>query len=189
MANGLHTLKPENAGDITNIPNNKGPENTGHNSKKPCAKTKRQQTFGAGLKGPPRSFLSELRPGDWLLLCGLSFLAFSAWQWNRKAEGKRLIVEVSQEGQRSLYPLDKDLRLTLQNAEGKQVMLIEIRDDKVWVREADCPLQYCVQRGAIQNTGQWIACLPNQVFIRMLTAGSGPEEANGDPFYIDAEVF
>ncbi len=134
----------------------------------------------------PGSLLRELRWADCLLLVGLSILAFAAWSRSRQAEGDRLLVEVTQEGKRSLYPIDQDLDLRLRNAAGRQVMLVKVQGSQVRVQESDCPLQYCVQRGAISRVGQWIACLPNQVFIRVLAAR---QHAVHDPFRLDAEVF
>lgn len=131
------------------------------------------------------SFLSRLRWGDWLLSLILGLGAFWVWQQNSRSEQNRLFAEISRDGQRLLYALEEQRSIVLRNDEGKQVMRIEIQGEQIWVAESDCPLQYCVLRGPIQNIGQWIACLPNRVFIRVLSvAGKGDA-----PFSLDAEVF
>jgi hypothetical protein len=43
----------------------------------------------------------------------------------------------------------------------------EIRDGSAWVVSSQCPNQICVRQGKISRPGQWIACLPNDIFIRI----------------------
>ncbi len=42
---------------------------------------------------------------------------------------------------------------------------IEISNNRVHVLSADCKNQVCVLAGWIEKPGEWIACLPNNVFI------------------------
>ena len=130
------------------------------------------------------SFISHLRWGDWLLCIVLGGGAFWVWQWNSHSEQSRLFAEISQDGQRLLYALDEERSIVLRNDSGKQVMRIEIRGEQIRVTKSDCPLQYCVLRGPIQDIGQWIACLPNRVFIQVVSAAGRVEM----PFSLDAEV-
>ncbi len=43
------------------------------------------------------------------------------------------------------------------------------------------PLQICVQKGRISQAGEWLACLPNEVFIRI----EGSTSADG----VDGQAF
>lgn len=43
--------------------------------------------------------------------------------------------------------------------------VIRIEDGAVYVSEADCPDQICVQSGALSETGGVIACLPHDLLI------------------------
>ena len=149
------------------------------------------QRFHAAARFRPwhSHIFSQLRWGDGLILILLGGLAIYAWQLSRSSEGSRLLVEIKQREQRSFYPLDQDRNLVLKNRAGRPVMSVKIQDDKVWVQEASCFLKYCVQRGAIDSAGQWIACLPNQVFIRVLAAHTDSDESDTAPFHWDAEVF
>ena len=106
------------------------------------------------------------------------------WQWNNRSEQSRLFAEISQDGQRLLYALDEEQSIVLRNDEGNQVMRLEIQGEQIRVTESNCPLQYCVLRGPIKDTGQWIACLPNRVFIRVVSAAGRADK----PFSLDAEV-
>lgn len=45
--------------------------------------------------------------------------------------------------------------------------VIEIKNDKVWVKEADCNNQICVNHKAISKKGESIVCLPNKVLVEI----------------------
>ncbi|MFA5570561.1 MAG: NusG domain II-containing protein [Sphaerochaetaceae bacterium] len=42
---------------------------------------------------------------------------------------------------------------------------VEIKDHKVRVVDSDCRDKVCVAAGWIEKPGQWIICLPNDVFV------------------------
>ena len=48
--------------------------------------------------------------------------------------------------------------------------IVEIKDSKVRVIEADCPDKICVRRGAIKTVGEVIACVPHKVLIEIAGA-------------------
>ena len=50
---------------------------------------------------------------------------------------------------------------------------------KIWVAEADCPDQICVNQGAISNSTVPIVCLPNHLVIEIVGGGDGLDAANG----------
>ena len=132
------------------------------------------------------NFFSELRWGDIFLLISLGLLSFYVWNWNRVTESNRLMIEITHEDQRSFYPLDENLNLIFKNDVGENVMSVQAANNQVWVKDSDCPLQYCVLRGAIENIGQWIACLPNKIFIQIQAAKE--ENNTKKPFSLDATV-
>jgi hypothetical protein len=45
--------------------------------------------------------------------------------------------------------------------------VVVIRDGKAFVEDSPCPDKLCVHMPAISQAGQWIACLPNKVFVRV----------------------
>jgi len=61
------------------------------------------------------------------------------------------------------YSLDQDKELHLTGPLGETVVCIA--DGKVWIRESACPEKLCVKSGPISQSGSWVACLPNQVFV------------------------
>lgn len=48
---------------------------------------------------------------------------------------------------------------------------LHIEDGTVWLSEADCPDQICVNTGKIKYAGQSIICLPHKVVVEIKEAG------------------
>ena len=59
--------------------------------------------------------------------------------------------------------------------------VVQIKDKRVQVLSDPGPKQICVEQGAIGSAGDWLACLPNHVFIKI--TGRLPEGA------VDAKTF
>ena len=63
------------------------------------------------------------------------------------------------------YQLDKNKEI---NIEGNlDESTIKIKDGFVSFENSPCPNKLCVLSSAISKNGQWIACLPNGVFVRI----------------------
>ena len=63
------------------------------------------------------------------------------------------------------YQLDKNKELKIEGNLGKST--IKIEDGFVFFENSPCPNKLCVQSSAITKNGEWIACLPNGVFVRI----------------------
>lgn len=63
------------------------------------------------------------------------------------------------------YQLDKNKELKIKGNLGKST--IKIEDGFVFFENSPCPNKLCVQSSAITKNGEWIACLPNGVFVRI----------------------
>jgi hypothetical protein len=46
--------------------------------------------------------------------------------------------------------------------------LIRIKSGEAYVETSSCPNKLCVLQGRISRPGQWIACLPNRVFLHVI---------------------
>ena len=44
---------------------------------------------------------------------------------------------------------------------------IVIKDKTVSIKTSPCHNQLCVRSGQISRSGQWIACLPNRIFVAL----------------------
>jgi hypothetical protein len=63
------------------------------------------------------------------------------------------------------YDMTKDRVINAKGALG--ISRIEIADGKARFLESPCRNKTCVQCSPISRQGEWIACLPNKVFIRI----------------------
>lgn len=66
-------------------------------------------------------------------------------------------------GREWVYPLGEDRAVTVSGPLGDTV--VEIRGGQARVLSSPCAEKICVRSGAIARPGQWIACLPNRVFL------------------------
>lgn len=53
----------------------------------------------------------------------------------------------------------------------------EVVDGQVRVTDSPCRDKICIAGGAIGRTGEWVACLPNQVFVRVIAGEDAPFDA------------
>ena len=79
---------------------------------------------------------------------------------------------VVRDGEQNVYelPLGKDATKTITTNLGTNV--IEIKDGRVHVEEANCPNQDCVHQGWIDAAGQQIVCLPHKLTVDIVDEGA-----------------
>ena len=79
---------------------------------------------------------------------------------------------VIRDGAQNVYelPLGQDATKTITTDLGTNV--IEIKDGRVHVEEADCPNQDCVHQGWIDAAGQQIVCLPHKLTVDIVDEGA-----------------
>ncbi len=73
-----------------------------------------------------------------------------------------------------LYPLGVDRTVSVKGPLGDTV--VEIRGGQARVLSSPCAEKICVRSGAVARQGQWIACLPNRVFLDI----RGPSRRSAD---------
>ena len=79
------------------------------------------------------------------------------------ASAKSVVVEAS--GTSWVYPLSKNATYEAPGPLGNTTIVVE--DETVRVTDSPCKNKLCILQGRISNVGQWIACLPNRVFVRI----------------------
>ncbi|MDP3178518.1 MAG: NusG domain II-containing protein [Spirochaetaceae bacterium] len=72
---------------------------------------------------------------------------------------------VSGDGGQWIYPLSSDAEFSVAGPLGSTQ--IEVRDGAVRVLDSPCSNKTCISAGSVSKPGQWIACLPNKVFVRV----------------------
>jgi hypothetical protein len=74
------------------------------------------------------------------------------------------VVRIESSGSDWLYALDEDATPVIPGK--NDPMPVTIRDGEAFVEWCDCcPQRICVSTGSISRTGEWIVCLPNEIFI------------------------
>jgi hypothetical protein len=77
-----------------------------------------------------------------------------------------------------IYSMDNDELLELKGPLG--ITTVELNGGKARVISSPCTNQSCVAAGAIHGNGQWIACLPNGVFLSIEGSDSSDEAGSID---------
>ncbi|NCN05012.1 MAG: NusG domain II-containing protein [Spirochaetales bacterium] len=89
-------------------------------------------------------------------------------------------VSIQAEAGDFLYSLDTQGTYSFEGPIGDTV--IEILENRVRVLSSPCRDQICVAAGWLEQTGEWSACLPNRVFVRVRAAAEGEDS-------VDAQVY
>jgi hypothetical protein len=77
-----------------------------------------------------------------------------------------------------VFPADAEERVSVPGPLGDTV--VEIRGGRARVFSSPCDNQTCVAAGHIHRQGQWVACLPNQVFVAIEGNREGDQDAPVD---------
>ena len=102
---------------------------------------------------------------DLILVAGLLILSLVPCSLSLFPEKKIAVVKVGGEIVREL-DLSEEKIFTVEAGGGKNIL--EVKGGAVRVVEADCPDKICVQRGAIKNLGETIACVPHKILIEVV---------------------
>jgi hypothetical protein len=85
------------------------------------------------------------------------------------------IVRIQADDREFVYSLDEPTRFAVDGPLGSTE--IEIDGNRVRVIDSPCRDKICVSGGWISQSGQWVACLPNRVFLRVDAAVDGDLDA------------
>ena len=69
-------------------------------------------------------------------------------------------------------PLHEAREITV---DGEYHLQIVCDGESIYVAHSDCPTQDCVRTAKATHPGQSIVCLPEQVVIKLVGSGSGPD--------------
>ena len=92
----------------------------------------------------------------------------------KKSSESKLVLVITAPGAEYVYPLDKD---SVYEVKGKLgVSTVCVKEGKAFFKESPCPNKTCMQEAPAAKAGQWSACLPNEVFIRIEAAEESENE-------------
>jgi len=72
-------------------------------------------------------------------------------------------VFIQGSSQRWIFPLDAEETIAVRGPLG--TTMVHIHNNEVWVESSPCTNKICMGMGHIDSKWDWIACLPNNVFI------------------------
>lgn len=106
-----------------------------------------------------------MKKKDWILiiivLC-VAACAYFSHQLLRNTGAGEVIVRVNGE-LTGTYSLNEDQKVTIN--EGSNIL--EIKNGRADMIEADCPDQLCVHQKAVSASNENIICLPNKVIVEI----------------------
>jgi hypothetical protein len=79
--------------------------------------------------------------------------------------GGQVSAVLTGKGGEWVYPLSVDREIRVAGPLGDTI--VEIQNGAVRIKDSPCPNKTCIAAGSIERTGQWLACLPNRVMIRI----------------------
>lgn len=92
----------------------------------------------------------------------------------KKQSTDNLLVEVSIDGKlKDTYYINLDTEVLLPT--GNKLV---IKDEKVFIEEANCPDKLCIRRGFISRENESIICLPNKLVVRIVQANDSSKKEN-----------
>ena len=105
-------------------------------------------------------------------------VGFSLYAVDQGGADNSVVVETD-EGT-FLYPLEEDRTLEFEGPLHEHTV-VEIKDGQARFVSSPCRDKICIAAGWLDQSGQWTACLPNRVFVRV----EGGEDEDG----VDAQTF
>ena len=109
-----------------------------------------------------------------LLLLSL-LMAFFVQKSKSNIDGDYLLVELNGK-EYGKYPLDEDKTFKV-NSSNDEYNIVEIKDGKVNMKDANCRDLICTQMPEISKDGETIVCLPHRLILEVV--GSEKNEEKG----------
>lgn len=107
-----------------------------------------------------------------LSLAMIAVISVKAYSGHGK---KSLVIITSPKGQ-WIFPVSIKKVLTVTDGAGG-FCVVSIDAGSVRVTKSNCPRHICIRMGSISRPGQWIACMPHRVFIRIAGNKNNPTDA------------
>ncbi|MDR2746089.1 MAG: NusG domain II-containing protein [Treponema sp.] len=124
--------------------------------------------------GIPTDLIKHIKAPDIVIAAlGIALILFFSFRvYGSGAAAARVVVEGG--GRRWEFPLDAGETVKVAGPLGDTV--VELRGMRARVISSPCANQTCVAAGTIHRRGQWIACLPNKVMVRVEAEAGGGQE-------------
>jgi hypothetical protein len=111
------------------------------------------------------NFPVKIKPFDFLVIAFALLLTAAAALTIYSPGTSRAEFVIEASGRRWTYPADAETLIEVEGVIG--VSMAEISGGSIKMSSSPCANQTCIAAGSINRNGQWIACLPNQVFMHV----------------------
>ncbi len=112
--------------------------------------------------------MKNLKKFAWLdfvvIIIFLIAIFFSFFRLKNGSNASLSLIISSNSGE-YVYPLSTDAVYKIKGPLGETT--VEVKDKTVHFSDSPCPNKTCVESGNLSKPGEWAACLPNEVFIRL----------------------
>lgn len=131
-----------------------------------------------------KTALASLRPMDYgfLLLSVALTVGSAVLAFGSDGRGGPLFVQIQSVTGMSLYPLSQPRDIKVNGPEG--ITWLRIENGEVFAIDSPGPRRIILLMGKIHDKGQWLASLPNKVFVRIVSASGDSSRSD-----VDAAVF
>lgn len=98
-----------------------------------------------------------------VIIVGISWIIINSF-YGKSGNHVQIIVDGEV---RENYPLNKDGKYKIEKDDN--INIIQIKDGKVFMKEASCPDKLCINQGEISKNGHSIICLPNKTVVKVIS--------------------
>lgn len=122
----------------------------------------------------------KLKFFDVLVIVGALLLVVLSSIYAYSGKNGPLYVHVESARDEWYLPLSKDTSLDVKGPIG--ITKVEVVNGKAHVVSSPCREKICIRAGFISRPGQWVACLPNRVFLSIEGRGDSGSEVDAVNF-------
>jgi len=97
-----------------------------------------------------------------VILLAVAVTGFSVFTAYVKPENATEVLIQGAE-QQWIFPLDAEESIDVQGPLG--ITVVRIHGNEAWIESSPCENQTCITMGHAKAGGDWVACLPNRVFV------------------------
>jgi hypothetical protein len=98
-----------------------------------------------------------------IILLAVALTGFSSFVAYIQPQNSIRVVIRGASDQEWIFPLDAEETVTVRGPLG--ITVVRIHGNEAWVESSPCANQTCVGMGRADSRGDWVACLPNNVFF------------------------
>ena len=117
----------------------------------------------------------KIKPVDGIVFLIAVVLVLAAFFFAYGDSGDAGLVSIRTSDTEWVYPLESDRTVAVKGPIGETIVRIE--GNSAHIVDSPCRDKICVSMGHMRNTGDWAACLPNGVMVRIAGPNHGEVDA------------